>query len=139
MKKIALILLVLKTAIVFSQTEKEIINFIESKPNIVSLKNEKQLNKTLIKSLPAIEKFLSEKKEDIKEYYTYKKTSKIENGIAYIKLFHKKGFEKEFKIINKKKKDNVINNIILGNLSGKDGVIEIDTKSYNVIKFLYTK
>ena len=139
MKKITLILLVLKTVIVFSQTEKEIKNFIESKPNIVSFENEKQLNNILKQSLPAIKEFLSEKKENIKEYYTYKKTPKIENGIAYISLFHKKGFERKLELKDKKKEKNVIGYSILGSASGKDGIIEIDTKSYNIIKFLYSK
>ena len=139
MKKITLILLVLKTAIVFSQTEKEVKFFIESKPNIVSFENQKQLNETLKKSLPAIKEFLKAKNENIEEYYTTKKISKIENGIAYITLLHKKGFENELKLTKKKKDKDVIGYITHGNISGKDGIIEIDTKYFNVINFLYSK
>lgn len=86
-----------------------------------------------------IKLFLKSRNENIKEYYINNNNLKIEDGIAHLNLYHRKGFKRKLKLKNKKRPKNVIGYGINGNASGKDGVIQIDTSDFKIQKFLYWK
>ncbi|NJB84150.1 hypothetical protein [Wenyingzhuangia aestuarii] len=149
MWKFIIMTLFLKSSILFSQTEIEVSEFIALKSNIISLEKKSKLNDVLKKSYSAINSFLKSKNENIREYYTEKITPRIENDIVYINLYHRNGFkrkvklnkelEKKNKLTHNKNKPRIIGYSIMGNASGKDGVLELHIKNFEFNRFLYWK
>lgn len=111
--------------------------FIQSKGNYIALDDTEKLNTTIKNCVPNIEKYLTGKNEKLENYYTDTLHMKLENNSIFIALKHIDGFKVLFNSTkeNTKQKGGALT-VVTGNLSGKDGNIEIDRTSLKIKGFL---
>lgn len=142
MKQLLTIFLALSSLFIYgqNQSDTELAKFIKSAGNHISLIDTDNLNDTIKNCIPAIENYLKENNEKLENYYTDVSFLSVENGSVFIPLWHIDGFKK---LLDLKKEDDKRNNggrtLIKGNVSGKDGNIEVDLTTLKFKNFLYWK
>ena len=107
----------------------ELKQFIKSHGDFIALTNISALNNTVVKCIPLIKTYLDSKNDSIENYYIDTSRVRIEGSSLSIPLWHIDGFTKQLNY----KKDGLI---IIGNASGKDGLIKIDLTKMKVKGFL---
>jgi hypothetical protein len=140
MKQLLTIFMALSSLFIYgqNQSDAELDKFMKFGGNYISLTETDNLNDTIKNCIPAIENYLKESNEKLENYYTDDSFLRVENGSVFIPLWHINGFKK---VLDLKKEDDKRNDggsvQITGNVSGKDGNIEVDLTTLKFKEFLY--
>ena len=140
MKQLLTIFMTLSSLFIYgqNQSDTELDKFIKSEGEYISLIDTGNLNDTIKNCIPAIENYLKESNEKLENYYTDVSFLRVENGSVFIPLWHIDGFKK---LMDLRKEDDKRNDggrtLITGNVSGKDGNIEVDLNTLKFKEFLY--
>ncbi|MEM6807362.1 MAG: hypothetical protein AAF696_38525 [Bacteroidota bacterium] len=139
MKQLITIFIALSPLCMYGQlpAEAELDIFIQSEGNYISLTEAGKQNEIISNCIHAIEGYLERNEEKVENYRTDLSLLRVEEGSIFIPLWHMDGFKKllDLKKTDAKRNDGA-RTIIVGNVSGKDGSIQIDLTTLKVKAFL---
>lgn len=126
-----------------TQKDSATLEFIKSKKNFVLLTDTVNLSPIVKPYYKIIADYLSMCKMEINDYYVYTNNIQSSDSILSIPIYNYYGFKKlkdledKDKAANKKRKEGeyIMVTDIDGNVSGKDGNLEIDMRLKRIIRF----